>query len=133
MTRTFVILALGLALPLAGCKETAQSRGDDRPGATAAPMAMASPTSSSALASAAAPASLDPAVGANIYHNRCEACHGGAGQGGMGPALGATDKQGHAAVVKIIADGRADKGMPGWEGMLSPDEIEAVAAFVEKL
>jgi mono/diheme cytochrome c family protein len=91
----------------------------------------------------------DPLVlGAEIYRSAgCSGCHGGAGEGGVGPKLseGETvlsfpDEQEHIDWVKsgsgpkvgqpYNARGRvAAGGMPGFGGQLSDEEIEAVVLY----
>ncbi|HET8619016.1 MAG TPA: PQQ-binding-like beta-propeller repeat protein [Acidimicrobiales bacterium] len=66
--------------------------------------------------------------GRTIYQQSCAACHGGAGEGASGPSLagvaGRLTVEDHLAVVR---DGRGN--MPGWEGTLSAEEIEAVVEY----
>jgi mono/diheme cytochrome c family protein len=91
----------------------------------------------------------DPLVlGAEIYRSAgCSGCHGGAGEGGVGPKLneGTTieafpDEQDHIDWVKsgsgpkvgqpYNALGRvAQGGMPGFGSQLSEEEIEAVVLY----
>ena len=91
----------------------------------------------------------DPLVlGAEIYKSSgCSGCHGGAGEGGVGPKLseGETllsfpDEQDHVDWVKsgsqpkigqpYNARGKvAAGGMPGFGGQLSDEEIEAVVLY----
>jgi cytochrome c551 len=66
--------------------------------------------------------------GRTIYQQSCAACHGGAGEGASGPSLagvaGRLTVEDHLAVVR---DGRGN--MPGWEGTLSAEEMEAVVEY----
>lgn len=81
-------------------------------------------------------ASLDPAVlaeGQSIYTKNCLACHGNAGQGGVGPNL--TDQfwihgGGIKNVFKVVTSGVPDKGMISWKSQLSPAQIKAVSSFI---
>lgn len=91
--------------------------------------------------------STDPVeIGAGVYQAAgCGTCHGGGGEGGVGPALGdvaATfpEFQAHVDWVKVGsaavkgqpygASGRvATGGMPGFENSLSEEEIIAVTCF----
>ncbi len=81
-------------------------------------------------------ASNDPAVlseGQSIYKKDCVACHGNAGQGGVGPNL--TDDfwlhgGGIKNVFKVITNGVPDKGMISWKSQLSPKQIQAVSNFI---
>lgn len=98
---------------------------------------------------------VDPAVlGPQVYTAQCAGCHGGAGEGGSGPALAGEaaaktfpDEADHIAWVqegslgkaKGTPYGAADReggqrtvqvaGMPGFAGVLSPAEIDAVVQF----
>ena len=91
--------------------------------------------------------------GATVYSNNCSSCHGNAGQGGVGPKLSG----GEAVKTFPEIDGHIDwintgsaphkgqpygdpnreggqhvatsGGMPGFQGKLSPEEIEAVATY----
>ncbi len=65
-------------------------------------------------------------LGADVYQKTCSACHGSAGEGAMGPSL-ATSALDLEATSEVIADGLG--GMPGFSSGLSPDELEAVAAY----
>jgi mono/diheme cytochrome c family protein len=90
------------------------------------------------------------ALGAEVYAANCASCHGAGGGGGTGPALSGgevlltfPDQQAH---IDFVAQGSAgiqgdpygapDRpggqriaetgGMPAWEGVLSPEELQAV-------
>lgn len=77
------------------------------------------------------------ALGKQIYTEKCAACHGNEGQGMIGPNL--TDKfwiHGNgslAAVLKVISDGVADKGMPPWGPLLAKEQLLAATAHVKGL
>lgn len=70
-------------------------------------------------------------LGRQVYDNRCQSCHGGQGQGGVGPALG------DGAVVENVPDpaehrrtvveGR--RTMPAFGDALSDEEIDAVVRY----
>lgn len=77
---------------------------------------------------------LEP--GKAVFTNNCKACHGGAGEGGIGPNL--TDQYWlHGAdikkVFKIVKDGVPAKGMIAWNSKLTPLEIQQVASYVISL
>jgi polyvinyl alcohol dehydrogenase (cytochrome) len=67
-------------------------------------------------------------LGRTVYRRSCAACHGGSGEGGSGPALAGVAQrltvEQHTAVVR---DGRGS--MPGWEGTLTEEEIQAVVEY----
>jgi cytochrome c oxidase cbb3-type subunit 3 len=76
------------------------------------------------------------AAGKQLFQQNCIACHGSAGEGGVGPNL--TDNywlQGGRIndVFKTIKYGYPDKGMQSWEKMFSPSQIRNLASFVKTL
>ena len=73
------------------------------------------------------------ADGKAIFTANCVACHGGSGEGGIGPNL--TDKFWlHGGeikdIFKTIKYGVPDKGMVPWEQTLSPAQIAQVASYI---
>jgi cytochrome c oxidase cbb3-type subunit 3 len=67
---------------------------------------------------------------------RCAVCHGPQGQGLIGPNL--TDEYWlHGGrptdIFRIISDGEVEKGMVPWKGVLAPQEIRALAAYIGTL
>jgi alcohol dehydrogenase (cytochrome c) len=78
----------------------------------------------------ATPESGDPASGEQVFADNCSSCHGADGQGGNGrPDLSRSSVSGTAEAVanKVRVGG---KGMPAFEGVLTPNQINDVAAFV---
>jgi cytochrome c oxidase cbb3-type subunit 3 len=78
------------------------------------------------------PADAVPA-GASVFQTNCVACHGADMKGGIGPNLLDTEwihGDELADIKRTITDGVPDKGMISWKGVLSDDQIEAVATFV---
>ncbi len=80
----------------------------------------------------------DPGVaqGQTIFVEKCAACHGPDGGGGVGPNL--TDEfwlhgGGINNVFKVIKYGVPEKGMISWEKQLSPTDIQKVASFLVSL
>lgn len=91
---------------------------------------------------AASPAQLE--LGAQVYAERCQICHGREGAGGVAPTLA-----GGAAVARfpdpaemvafVLAGsepgrpygegGQGTGGMPPWENVLSDEEVAAVVAY----
>lgn len=76
------------------------------------------------------------ADGKAIFEQNCVACHGAAGEGGIGPNLtddywlhGGNIKQ----VFRTIKVGVPDKGMIAWEQQLSPAKIAHVANYILSL
>lgn len=71
-----------------------------------------------------------------IYDNKCAVCHGGVGEGGIGPNL--TDiywLHGGSIgdVFKTIKDGVPSKGMIAWKNDLRPRDIQEVASYISSL
>lgn len=78
----------------------------------------------------------DLAAGRKVFESTCFACHGKAGEGGVGPNL--TDEYWlHGGsiqdVFKSIKYGWADKGMKSWKDDFSPSQIAQIASYVLSL
>jgi mono/diheme cytochrome c family protein len=68
--------------------------------------------------------------GAEGYDDNCSICHGGNGEGGVGPMLaGSTYAASNTALVSQIIFGHEEHGMPPFDH-LSDREIAAIATFV---
>lgn len=76
------------------------------------------------------------AGGRATYEAYCKACHGGAGEGGVGPNL-TDDHWKHGGgihnIFKTIKYGVPEKGMIAWKAQLKPVEMQAVASYILKL
>jgi len=74
--------------------------------------------------------------GKSVFIDMCAACHGKAGQGGVGPNL-TDDYWLHGGsikdVFKSIKFGWPDKGMKSWQADLSPVQIHEIASFIKTL
>ena len=74
---------------------------------------------------------------AQLFDQKCKACHAEQGQGNIGPNL--TDNhwihgQGQLMdIYKVVSGGSVLKGMPAWSQQLSPTELRQVVAFVGTL
>ena len=73
------------------------------------------------------------ALGRQTYATNCAACHAADGGGLIGPNL--ADRfwlhgGSLAEIQKTVSAGVLAKGMPGWEKMLKPDQLDAVVAYV---
>ncbi len=76
------------------------------------------------------------ASGKAIFMANCVACHGNAGEGGIGPNL--TDEYWlHGAdikdIFKVVKYGVAAKGMVPWEQTLTPGQIAEVSNYIYSL
>jgi len=75
-------------------------------------------------------------LGRDVYESRCANCHGTNGQGGRGPQL--NDGASVAAypdpadMVAVVAIG-LNAAMPAFGESLSPEEIDAVVAYVREV
>ena len=72
------------------------------------------------------------AAGEDLYHRWCARCHGvGAVAGGAGvPDLRHSAPDVRAAFTEIVTRGKSAAGMPGFDGVLSPSEVESIRAYV---
>ena len=73
------------------------------------------------------------AAGEAVYAQNCFPCHGVNLEGGIGPSF-VDDEWIHGGTVeniqRIIREGVAVKGMVAWQGILSPEQINDVTAYV---
>jgi len=97
-----------------------------------APAVASAPTTAQA-ASAVTRGPADVVHGKQIFAQNCAACHGVAGQGGMGPPL----KNEHIRKDEVAAADWIKKPAPPmpalYPGVLSEKDVRDVAAFVESL
>lgn len=80
------------------------------------------------------PARLESAK--QLYVEKCAACHGQAGEGGVGPNL--TDAYWlHGGdikdIFKTIKNGVPEKGMIPWKAQLSPVQIQDISSYIISL
>ena len=73
------------------------------------------------------------AMGKDIFATKCAACHSPQGQGLIGPNL--TDDfwihgGGLPDIQRVVTEGVLEKGMIAWRGQLTPDQINAVSAYI---
>lgn len=72
----------------------------------------------------------DLKAGEKVFKSKCAVCHGEQGQGGGAlkindpKVLSKTDKD----IRKVISEGA--KGMPGYQKLLKPEEIDSLMAFL---
>ena len=93
------------------------------------------PSEDSLLALAADPAKVEN--GKAAFVGKCAACHGDQGQGGIGPNL-VDDYWIHGTgkltdIATVVSQGVADKGMPPWGAVLTPEELGNVVAFIRSI
>ncbi len=73
-------------------------------------------------------------LGQDVYGRRCAGCHGGNGQGSVGPRLGGGAAEANfpdpADQAAVIVNGRG--GMPGFSN-LSDEEVDAVVVYTRQL
>ncbi len=70
----------------------------------------------------------------HLVRQDCGSCHGLRLTGGLGPALTPQALAGKppAYLERVILRGRPATAMPGWQGMLAPDEVAWIAARLLK-
>lgn len=78
----------------------------------------------------------DIAKGKSSFITKCAACHGQAGEGGVGPNL--TDEYwihggSISSIFKTIKYGVQEKGMIAWEAQMQPLEMQQVSSFIMSL
>ena len=131
MKKALRLSVLGLIAILTCCQEADQPPGVREEAATVRATQPAAEATPDAPAEPAGEG--DPANGGEIYALYCVSCHGpDAGGSALGPTLisvqaAAKDR---AYFRETIAKGRAGTSMPAWDGLLSPQEIENVIAFL---
>ncbi len=86
------------------------------------------------------PASLEPPPenieearrGWDIYQTNCERCHGpDAISGGLAPDLRERVRRlTYAEFFQTVLQGRVEKGMPSWRGLLKPDDVRLVYQYI---
>ena len=76
------------------------------------------------------------AAGQISFTKTCVACHGGKGQGGVGPNL-TDDYWIHGGkideIFKTIKYGYPDKGMQSWQTTFSPIQMQELASYIKSL
>jgi cytochrome c6 len=80
----------------------------------------------------------DAEKGKDIFFDNCNACHsGGKNSLAVGKSLSKVDLEANkansaAAIIELVANGKAPMPAYGKSGLLKADEIENVAAYVLK-
>ncbi|MCF3108525.1 c-type cytochrome [Niabella sp. CC-SYL272] len=75
-------------------------------------------------------------AGKKLFMNNCTACHGNAGQGGVGPNL-TDDYWLHGGAIgdvfKTIKLGVVEKGMMSWKDVFSAEQIAEIASYIKSI
>ncbi|MBZ4191061.1 cbb3-type cytochrome c oxidase N-terminal domain-containing protein [Niabella beijingensis] len=75
-------------------------------------------------------------AGKQLFVNNCTACHGTAGQGGVGPNL-TDDYWLHGGAIgdvfKTIKLGVVEKGMMSWKDVFSATQIAEIASYIKSI
>jgi len=74
-------------------------------------------------------------AGEVLYQNNCASCHGGKGEGALGPSLSTPEFLSTASdtfLIRAIRDGRPDTAMPAWK-RLSATETADLVQFLRSL
>lgn len=75
-------------------------------------------------------------TGKKVFTEKCVACHGASGEGGIGPNL-TDDYWIHGGtfenILTTISNGVPEKGMLTWKNLLKKDEILDVASYIYTL
>ena len=131
MKKGLRLSVLGLIASLTCCQEADQPPGvreEVVPVQATQPAAEPTPDSPARLAGEG-----DPANGGEIFVQYCVSCHGpDAGGGALGPTLVSAQvaAKDQAYFQETIAKGRAGTSMAAWDGLLSPQQMEDVIAFL---
>jgi cytochrome c oxidase cbb3-type subunit 3 len=127
-----IVWALGYGIWYHGVADRSQERRlADEMAAAAAAYPSEAATAGAAAAFAVSPEAVT--AGATVFGQYCVACHGANLEGGIGPTF--LDDQwihgeGAENIVSTITNGVPDKGMLRWQGILSAEQINQVAAYV---
>jgi quinohemoprotein ethanol dehydrogenase len=86
------------------------------------------------------PLSGDPAAieaGRKLYGTWCSQCHGGKADGVSRFGQYAADlrrfSQGYTEFTIVVVEGRTEKRMPPWDGVLDGEQISQIGAYLETL
>lgn len=75
-------------------------------------------------------------AGKKFFMNNCTACHGNAGQGGVGPNL-TDDYWLHGGsignVFHTVKFGVVEKGMMSWKDIFSAEQIAQIASYIKSI
>lgn len=75
-------------------------------------------------------------LGNQVFAQNCASCHGTLGQGLVGPNLGDgywIHGSAFSDVLKVVDEGVAAKGMPGWGPILGAEKVKAAVVYIKTL
>jgi ubiquinol-cytochrome c reductase cytochrome c subunit len=126
----FVLLAALAAVP-AGAALPAAAAAASAPPLQTAPADVQSPAGSGSFSPAPTPepapsSTFAPGTGGRVYAENCAGCHGPRGEGYVGPPLAPA---GFASLVAPMVE-QGGINMPPFGGVLSQDDVDAVAQYV---
>jgi mono/diheme cytochrome c family protein len=76
----------------------------------------------------------DPIEGRFLFEANCEQCHGIDGRGGGAvPRLQAYPLGGESRFVKTVLEGRNERGMPPWGGLITETQARSIFSYVHAL
>ncbi len=77
---------------------------------------------------------VEVGVGAEVYAKNCanQYCHGAAGKAGKAPAVAERGLD-RGRLARVIREGIPNTSMPGWDGKLTAEEVQAVVTYVTTL
>jgi len=103
--------------------------------AQAPPATSAAPAGASTAppAAAAAPASPELRVGRSTYLTQCSQCHGIDAKGTPAAANLLAFKGSEDDFLKVVRNGRPGTAMTPWKGIVSDDDIRAIARYLKQL
>lgn len=136
-------LAACALLALAGCRPAGPPADSRGPTSAAQASAPAAAPSGAAIATATPVDSAQHELGRKIWNFRCYFCHGYSGDARTLAATylqppprdftrTAPDALSMDTMVQVISHGKPGTAMKGFDGILRPDEVRAVAAFLRR-
>jgi quinohemoprotein ethanol dehydrogenase len=95
---------------------------------TAAPIASSNPLSGD-------PEAIE--AGRRLYNTWCSQCHGGKADGVSRFGKYAADlrkfSQGYTEFAIVVVEGRTERRMPPWDGVLDGEQVSQIGAYLETL
>lgn len=76
-------------------------------------------------------------AGRKLYNTWCSQCHGGRADGVSRFGKYAADlrkfNQGYTTYTMVVVEGRTERRMPPWDGVLDGEQISQIGAYLETL